>query len=114
PVASSGACRWVSSNTVVAPGSGHLTRRLGHSSLGICGDHPAAAQRAVVPSLRAAPAAGAWPTRNPTWPRHIAVLCDGNRRWARSAGYDDVSYGYRMGAAKIAEMNTVVGPVADI
>lgn len=39
-----------------------------------------------------------------TLPRHIAVLCDGNRRWARSAGYDDVSYGYRMGAAKIAEM----------
>jgi short-chain Z-isoprenyl diphosphate synthase len=37
-------------------------------------------------------------------PRHIAVLCDGNRRWARSAGYEDVSYGYRMGAAKLAEM----------
>ncbi len=37
-------------------------------------------------------------------PRHIAVLCDGNRRWARDAGYDDVSYGYRMGAIKIAEM----------
>lgn len=37
-------------------------------------------------------------------PHHIAVLCDGNRRWARDAGYDDVSYGYRMGAAKIAEM----------
>ena len=37
-------------------------------------------------------------------PRHIAVLCDGNRRWARDAGYDDVSYGYRMGACKIAEM----------
>ncbi len=37
-------------------------------------------------------------------PRHIAVLCDGNRRWARDAGYPDVSYGYRMGAAKIAEM----------
>ena len=37
-------------------------------------------------------------------PRHIAVLCDGNRRWARDAGHDDVSYGYRMGAAKIAEM----------
>src|ERR1700756_1598845 len=37
-------------------------------------------------------------------PRHIAVLCDGNRRWARNAGYDDVSYGYRMGTAKIAEM----------
>lgn len=37
-------------------------------------------------------------------PRHIAVLCDGNRRWARDAGYEDVSYGYLMGAAKIAEM----------
>jgi short-chain Z-isoprenyl diphosphate synthase len=37
-------------------------------------------------------------------PRHIAVLCDGNRRWARDAGYDDVSVGYRMGAVKIAEM----------
>jgi short-chain Z-isoprenyl diphosphate synthase len=37
-------------------------------------------------------------------PRHIAVLCDGNRRWARSLGYEDVSVGYRMGAAKIAEM----------
>jgi len=37
-------------------------------------------------------------------PRHIAVLCDGNRRWARDAGYDDVSIGYRIGAAKIAEM----------
>ena len=37
-------------------------------------------------------------------PRHIAVLCDGNRRWARDAGFEDVSYGYRMGASKIAEM----------
>ncbi|WP_078292908.1 isoprenyl transferase [Mycobacterium sp. D16R24] len=37
-------------------------------------------------------------------PRHIAVLCDGNRRWARSAGYTDVSHGYRMGARKIGEM----------
>jgi short-chain Z-isoprenyl diphosphate synthase len=37
-------------------------------------------------------------------PRHIAVLCDGNRRWARDAGHDDVSYGYRMGERKIAEM----------
>ena len=30
-------------------------------------------------------------------PRHIAVLCDGNRRWARDEGHDDVSYGYRVG-----------------
>jgi short-chain Z-isoprenyl diphosphate synthase len=37
-------------------------------------------------------------------PRHIAVLCDGNRRWARDEGHDDVNYGYRVGAAKIAEM----------
>jgi short-chain Z-isoprenyl diphosphate synthase len=37
-------------------------------------------------------------------PRHIAVLCDGNRRWARDQGYDDVNYGHRAGAAKIAEM----------
>lgn len=37
-------------------------------------------------------------------PRHIAVLCDGNRRWARDAGHEDVNYGYLMGAAKIAEM----------
>ncbi|MDT5134967.1 MAG: short-chain Z-isoprenyl diphosphate synthase [Mycobacterium sp.] len=37
-------------------------------------------------------------------PRHIAVLCDGNRRWAREVGYADVAYGYQVGAAKIAEM----------
>jgi short-chain Z-isoprenyl diphosphate synthase len=37
-------------------------------------------------------------------PRHIAVLCDGNRRWARDAGYEDVNVGYRKGAEKIAEM----------
>ena len=37
-------------------------------------------------------------------PRHIAVLCDGNRRWAREHRHDDVSYGYRAGARKIAEM----------
>ncbi len=37
-------------------------------------------------------------------PRHVAVLCDGNRRWARAAGFSDVSHGYRMGAKKIAEM----------
>jgi short-chain Z-isoprenyl diphosphate synthase len=37
-------------------------------------------------------------------PRHIAVLCDGNRRWARELGHDDVAYGYRAGAQKIAEM----------
>jgi short-chain Z-isoprenyl diphosphate synthase len=37
-------------------------------------------------------------------PRHIAVMCDGNRRWARENGFDDVSHGHRMGALKIAEL----------
>ncbi len=32
------------------------------------------------------------------------MLCDGNRRWARELGHDDVSYGYRAGRRKIAEM----------
>ncbi len=36
-------------------------------------------------------------------PKHIAVMCDGNRRWARENGFTDVSHGYRMGARKIAE-----------
>ncbi|NUS45730.1 MAG: isoprenyl transferase [Mycobacteriaceae bacterium] len=37
-------------------------------------------------------------------PRHIAVMCDGNRRWARENGFADVSHGHRMGALKIAEL----------
>lgn len=37
-------------------------------------------------------------------PRHIAVMCDGNRRWAREAGFDDVSHGHRVGARKISEL----------
>ncbi|WP_092147570.1 isoprenyl transferase [Corynebacterium mycetoides] len=37
-------------------------------------------------------------------PRHIAVMADGNRRWAREAGYTDVSHGHRAGAAKIGEL----------
>lgn len=37
-------------------------------------------------------------------PRHIAVMCDGNRRWARENGFTDVSHGHRMGALKIAEL----------
>jgi short-chain Z-isoprenyl diphosphate synthase len=36
-------------------------------------------------------------------PQHIAVLCDGNRRWARANGFADVSHGHRVGALKIAE-----------
>lgn len=37
-------------------------------------------------------------------PRHVGVMCDGNRRWARSAGLLDVSRGHRAGADKIFEL----------
>lgn len=37
-------------------------------------------------------------------PKHVAVMCDGNRRWAREAGFTDVSHGHRVGAKKIGEM----------
>lgn len=37
-------------------------------------------------------------------PRHVGVIVDGNRRWARSMGLDDVSRGHRKGADKISEL----------
>ena len=37
-------------------------------------------------------------------PGHVAIMCDGNRRWARQAGFADVSHGHRVGAKKIGEM----------
>ena len=37
-------------------------------------------------------------------PRHVALMLDGNRRWAREAGYRDVNTGHRVGAAKIAHL----------
>jgi short-chain Z-isoprenyl diphosphate synthase len=37
-------------------------------------------------------------------PRHVGVMCDGNRRWARSAGLADVSSGHQAGADKIFEV----------
>jgi len=37
-------------------------------------------------------------------PRHVGVMCDGNRRWARSAGFRDVASGHRKGADKIFEL----------
>lgn len=36
-------------------------------------------------------------------PSHVAVMCDGNRRWAREAGFADVTHGHRVGAKKIGE-----------
>jgi len=37
-------------------------------------------------------------------PRHVALMLDGNRRWARDAGLVDVNDGHRAGAAKIADL----------
>jgi short-chain Z-isoprenyl diphosphate synthase len=37
-------------------------------------------------------------------PRHVGVMCDGNRRWARWAGLSDVADGHQAGADKIFEL----------
>src|SRR5699024_12848139 len=37
-------------------------------------------------------------------PKHVAVMADGNRRWAREAGFEDISHGHRQGAKKISEL----------
>ena len=37
-------------------------------------------------------------------PRHVGVMCDGNRRWAREMGYVDPNDGHRVGAARIKEL----------
>jgi short-chain Z-isoprenyl diphosphate synthase len=39
-----------------------------------------------------------------TRPRHVAVIMDGNRRWAKEAGFADVSDGHRVGGAKLVEL----------
>ena len=39
-----------------------------------------------------------------TRPRHVGVIMDGNRRWAKEAGFADVSDGHRVGAAKLIEL----------
>ena len=39
-----------------------------------------------------------------TTPRHIGVILDGNRRWARSMGLADVARGHQRGADKISEL----------
>jgi len=36
-------------------------------------------------------------------PRHVGVMVDGNRRWARSIGLGDVNDGHRRGAGKIVD-----------
>jgi short-chain Z-isoprenyl diphosphate synthase len=37
-------------------------------------------------------------------PRHVAVMLDGNRRWARAAGLEDVNHGHVVGASNIANL----------
>jgi short-chain Z-isoprenyl diphosphate synthase len=37
-------------------------------------------------------------------PRHVGVMCDGNRRWAREMGYVDPNDGHRVGAANIKRL----------
>jgi short-chain Z-isoprenyl diphosphate synthase len=37
-------------------------------------------------------------------PKHVAIMIDGNRRWARAAGFDDVSQGHVVGAQHIAHL----------
>jgi short-chain Z-isoprenyl diphosphate synthase len=37
-------------------------------------------------------------------PQHVAIMIDGNRRWARSSGFDDVSHGHVIGARHIADL----------
>ncbi|HET6825114.1 MAG TPA: polyprenyl diphosphate synthase [Amnibacterium sp.] len=36
-------------------------------------------------------------------PKHIAMILDGNRRWARQVGLESAAHGHRAGAAKIVE-----------
>ena len=42
--------------------------------------------------------------RQATVPHHLAVILDGNRRWASEAGLADLSAGHRHGAAKIDDL----------
>ncbi len=39
-------------------------------------------------------------------PRHVGVILDGNRRWARATGANDVATGHRRGADKISDLLT--------
>jgi short-chain Z-isoprenyl diphosphate synthase len=57
----------------------------------------AAAQRAYARRLRAQLTGAALP-------RHVALVMDGNRRWARRTGFDDPSVGHRYGAEHVDEV----------
>jgi short-chain Z-isoprenyl diphosphate synthase len=55
-------------------------------------------EQRLMRQLRAVTARGA------PYPRHVGVILDGNRRWARQVGLADVVDGHRAGAAHIAEV----------
>ena len=38
-----------------------------------------------------------------TVPHHVAMMIDGNRRWARQLGFDSAAHGHRAGVAKMRE-----------
>ncbi len=44
-------------------------------------------------------------------PHHVAIMIDGNRRWARAAGFDDVSQGHLVGARHIVNLLDWCGEV---
>ena len=46
---------------------------------------------------------GAWLAGRPH-PRHVGVMLDGNRRWAKEMGFVDPNDGHRVGAAKIEQL----------
>ena len=37
-------------------------------------------------------------------PDHVAIIMDGNRRWARASGYEDSAYGHCFGAARLRQI----------
>jgi short-chain Z-isoprenyl diphosphate synthase len=55
-------------------------------------------ERRLVASLSGAPG-----------PRHVGVILDGNRRWAKAAGARDVAHGHQAGADHITDLLTWCG-----
>jgi short-chain Z-isoprenyl diphosphate synthase len=45
-----------------------------------------------------------WQLKGLPRPRHVGVMLDGNRRWAREAGFTDVADGHRVGARRIHDL----------
>ena len=37
-------------------------------------------------------------------PRHVGIMCDGNRRWAKEMGYVDPNDGHRVGAERVKQL----------